>query len=52
MMVRLEIPLQAAAIPLQVVEVLPQAEVIPEQIQEPMQELILELIPELAITVL
>ena len=48
MMVRLEIPLQAEVTPLQVVEVLPQAVVIPE----PMQEQILEQIPELAITVL
>ena len=48
MMVRLEIPHQVVVIPLQAVEVLLQAVVIPE----PMQEQILEQIPELAITVL
>ena len=48
MMVRLEIPLQAVVTPHQAVEVLLQAVVIPEQ----MQEQIPEQIPELAITVL
>ena len=52
MMVRLEIPLQVAVIPLQAVEVLPQAVVIPEPMQEQIPEQIPELILELAITVL